>query len=306
MKDIESVNLGGKANSLIRLQKLGLPVPEFFVLSASYFEEFVKYNGIFEKIKNLLVNKQYELIKEEVIKADFSESMKNEIYLKAKEINSETFSVRSSANNEDGKVKSFAGQYETFLNVSLNNLLGSIKKCWLSVLQDNVVSYMDEDINLYSVNVIIQKMINPEFAGVAFSVDPTSKSRNYSIIEVCEGVGEKLVSGEVTPTRIAVQRNILEIDLKFGDINIPYEKIIELEKFILLIEKAYKTPIDMEWCLFNNNIYILQARPITAHQDAIIPFKKAISREKELFEIEIYYQGEYFGIKELTRRILLL
>lgn len=303
---MEEINLGGKANSLIKLQKLGLPVPDFFVLPASYFEEYVKYNCMIEDFKQLIKNEQFDLIKKEIMRSSFPESMKNEIYVKAKEMDCETFSVRSSANNEDGKIKSFAGQYETFLNVSIDNLLDSIKKCWLSVLQDNVISYMEEDVNLYSVNVIIQKMINPEFAGVAFSIDPTSRSENYSIIEICEGVGEKLVSGEVTPTRIAVQRNILEIDLKIGDLKIPDEKIKELERYILSIEKAYETPIDMEWCFLNNKIYILQARPITAHQDSIIPFKKSISREKELFELEIYFKGEYFGIKELTRRKLLL
>ena len=159
---------------------------------------------------------------------------------------------------------------------------------------------MDYNVDLYSVNVIVQRMISPEFAGVSFSIDPTSRSKNYTTIEICEGVGEKLVSGEVTPTRIAVNRNNLEIGFKIGDLKIPKEKIQELEKYILLIEKSYETPIDMEWCYLNNKLYILQARPITAHQDSIIPFKKTISREKYLFEIEIYYRGEYFGIKELT------
>ena len=140
------------------------------------------------------------------------------------------YSVRSSANNEDGKVKSFAGQYETFLNVKKEELFDAIKKCWLSILEDNVISYMGEQVNIYSINVIIQKMINPELAGVAFSVDPTSRSKNYSIIEMCEGVGEKLVSGQTTPTKLDIRRDSMEVDLKLGDIQMPIDQIKELEK----------------------------------------------------------------------------
>lgn len=298
-------NLGGKANSLIKLKELGLPVPDFFVLPACNFKEYAKYNGIVSIIEEHLNNKQYQAIKDKVMHGNFSEEMRKEILTNLEKLNCEEYSVRSSANNEDGKEKSFAGQYETFLNVKKEDILNAIKKCWLSVLQDNVLSYMGEEVNVYSVNVVIQKMINPELAGVAFSLDPTSRSKNYSIVEMCEGVGEKLVSGQVTPTKLAIQRDSLEIDLKIGNLSMPIHKIKELEKNILFIEQSYETPIDMEWCYLNKKIYILQARPITAYNYAPIPFKKSIGREKKLFEIEIYYQGEYFGIQELARRKIL-
>ena len=295
-------NLGGKANSLIKLKKLGLPIPDFFVIPASYFEEYTRSNRIYEEIKKLLKECKYEEIKQKIMEGSYTENMTREILGKLEENDFLEYSVRSSANNEDGKIKSFAGQYETFLNVKKGDVLNSIKKCWVSILEDNVVSYVEEEINIYSVNVIIQKMINPELAGVAFSVDPTSRSKNYSIIEMCEGVGEKLVSGQTTPTRLAVRRDSMEVDLKVGNINMPTSKIKELEQYILYIEESYGYPIDMEWCYLNNEIYILQARPITAYNYVIIPFEKAISREKKLFEIEIYYSGEYFGIKELALR----
>jgi len=119
---------------------------------------------------------------------------------------------------------------------------------------------------------------------------------------MCEGVGEKLVSGQTTPNRLAVRRDSMEIDLKVGHIYMPTSKIKELEEYIISIEESYGYPIDMEWCYLDKKIYILQARPITAYNYSIIPFEKAISREKKLFEMEIYYKGEYFGIKELALR----
>lgn len=294
------LDYGGKANSLIKLKKLGLPVPSFFVIPASLLKEITNQNNHFEEIQQLLLEKNYQRIREIIMSVDFPEPIKNSILKEANRLGGESFSVRSSADNEDSKEKSFAGQYETYLNVGTDELLKTIKKCWLSALSENVIAYEDKQINLFSINIIVQKMINPEYSGVSFSIDPTNRSRNYSVIEMCRGTGEKLVSGQVTPTKMLVQRKNLEIDFKIGSLSIPDDAVRKLEKYVLKIEKAHNAPIDMEWCYLDGVIYVLQARPITAHQDNIIPFVKNISREKALLEIEIYYLGEYFGIKELT------
>ena len=294
------LDYGGKANSLIKLQNLGLPVPPFFVIPASLLKDVINQNNYFEEIQQLLLEKNYQRIRKIIMSVDFPEQIKNSILKEANKLGGESFSVRSSADNEDGKKKSFAGQYETYLNVGTDELLKTIKKCWLSALSENVIAYENKQINLFSINIIVQKMINPEYSGVSFSIDPTSRSRNYSVIEMCRGTGEKLVSGQVTPTKMLVQRKNLEIDFKIGSLSIPDDAVRKLEKYVLKIEKAYNVPIDMEWCYLDGVIYVLQARPITAHQDNIIPFVKNISREKTLLEIEIYYLGEYFGIKELT------
>jgi len=166
----ENYNLGGKANSLIKLKQLGLPVPEFFVIPASYFEEYTRSNGIYEEIQKLLKECKYEEIKQKIMGGSYTENMTREILVKLKENDFQEYSVRSSANNEDGKIKSFAGQYETFLNVKKENVLNAIKKCWVSILEDNVVSYVEEELNIYSVNVIIQKMINPELLELRFQL----------------------------------------------------------------------------------------------------------------------------------------
>lgn len=293
--------LGGKANSLIKLTKMGLPVPDFFVLPAKYFFNFAKLGGISERIEILKSEKKYKEIKNLILSCEFNSKLKKEIEEEVARLGLTEMSVRSSANNEDGKEKSFAGQYETFLNVKKSNLFESIKKCWVSVLEDNVISYIgDKNFDIYSVNVIVQKMINPDYAGVAFSLSPVCRSKGYSLIECCKGVGELLVSGQTTPTKFFVNRNNLEVDMVIGHDKLPKNKVEELEKYLLIIEKKYGLAVDVEWCLKNNKLYILQARPITAFSTAVETIKKSISREKFIFELEIYYLGEYFGIKSLT------
>ena len=119
-RNIDNVKLvyGGKANSLIRLVEMGLPVPEFFVVPASYFYDYVKYNDLEDVIDNLIKNKEYSKAKDVILSATFPTDMVNEIYSLVDILDLSEMSVRSSASNEDGESKSFAGQYNTYLNVS--------------------------------------------------------------------------------------------------------------------------------------------------------------------------------------------
>ena len=302
-RNIDNVKLvyGGKANSLIRLVEIGLPVPEFFVVPASYFYNYVNHNSLEDVITNLIKNKEYSKAKDIILNATFPTDMANEIFSMVDGLDLSEMSVRSSASNEDGESKSFAGQYNTYLNVSKDDLLSSIVNCWASILDDNVVSYIGDDtLDIYSVNVVVQKMINPDFAGVAFSMNPTSRSKNFSLIESCEGVGERLVSGETTPTRYIVRREIGVADIVIGKPMLANNHIKRLEEYLLTIEKEYGFPVDTEWCVLDDNIYILQARPITAFSNEVIMYEKRISRQKKLFELEIYNAGERDGIKAFT------
>jgi len=293
-------NYGGKANSLIKLKQNGINVPKFYIFSSEDYLEFLKYNNLIEEITKLSENKEYLKIKEKILNSDFSKEQKEKIYNGYEKINSELVSVRSSANNEDGTEKSFAGQYETYLYVSKANLLEKIKYCLSSVYLENVTEY-DEKKEIASMNVIIQEMIDADYSGVAFSVDPTRSDNNYTVIDITKGVGEKLVSGEITPTKYLIRRETKKIDLKTGDIDIQENIIEELENTILKIEKIYNTRMDIEYAIKNNNIYILQARPITAITPAKKIFFLSISRPMSLIKEKIYFEGEYNGIKELTR-----
>ena len=295
-------NLGGKANSLIKLREKNFNVPDFFVIDSSEYIEFLKFNSLYDKIKELANQKKYSLIKKLIINANFSDSLETKIEENFTKLDSNLVSVRSSALNEDGLEKSFAGQYNTFLNVTLKELEDKIKLCWCSLYEENVLSYSKEQ-NLYGMCVIIQKMINPEYAGVAFSVDPTNDLKNYSIIEIVKGLGEQLVSGTKTPTKFLVRRETKRIDLKIGQISIDDEIITNLEQIILNIENLYSTYVDIEYAIYNKQIYILQARPITSITTIKKAYKLAITRPHSLIELEIYYKGEYEGISKLTNNL---
>ena len=291
---------GGKADSLLNLKSKGYRVPDFFVVSIDDYKQFLEENNLLEIIKKLLKENKRDEIKLIIKESKINDKLKNQIGEKFEKLNSEFVSVRSSALNEDGKSKAFAGQYDSYLNVTKDNLIEKIKLCWISFYNSNVNEYYQSD-KVLGMNVIIQKMIDADYAGVAFSVDPTSDTGNYSIIELVKGLGENLVSGKVTPIKFIVRRDTNHIDLKIGNIGVRNELIEQLEKLVLEIEKEYGCPMDIEYAIKDKKIYILQARPITTKNLGIKSFSLAITRPQSIIEMEISYKGEYEGIKNITR-----
>lgn len=195
--------------------------------------------------------------------------------------------VRSSATSEDGKEHAWAGQLETFLNIDKENLIDSIKKCWCSLFSPRAIFYRikNNDISNISVAVVVQKMIQSEVSGVAFSVNPTN-NKNEVIVEAVLGLGEAIVSGKVTPDTYTIDkenRNIVHKEIrsqkaKLVKINeknewvkiegkdiqkLDDDTVLKLFDLIKKIEEFYGFQVDIEWGIENNKIYILQCRPIT-------------------------------------------
>lgn len=233
LKDIkrEEVNLfGGKATNLGFLIKNGFNVPEGFCISSQITK----------------INKK----------------IKTEIISRFKKLKS-TVAVRSSATAEDAKNTSFAGQFDTFLNVkNEKELFKSIQKCWKSINSKRAISYLkNKKIKSVRMAVIIQKMVNADFAGVIFTIDPIYKK--YTLIEIVKGIGNKLVSGEVIPNAYRVNKKNLKIVNKTEVFKLDEFFIKEISKIALKIELLYNFPQDIEFSIKNNKIYILQSRPIT-------------------------------------------
>ena len=227
----EEVDLfGGKATNLGFLMQNGFNVPDGFCIST--------------QIKKLDKGTKKEIIKR---------------YKKLKSL----ISVRSSATSEDSKDTSFAGQFDTFLNIKSEiELLKSIEKCWKSVKSERVVAYLkNKNLNNIKMAVIIQKMINADFAGVIFTLDPISEKN--VLIEFVKGLGDKLVSGRITPTSYLVDRNSFDITNKSDNTRMKESLIKNLTKTALQIEELYNFPQDIEFAIQGNTIYILQSRPIT-------------------------------------------
>jgi pyruvate,water dikinase len=239
------VNLiGGKAIGLQILLANNFKVPQFFVISTN----------IFNNLK--LAKKTSAEILELKLSRDFEQKLLNNF----KKLNSKLVSVRSSATLEDHKNKSFAGQFATFLNISEENLIEFVKKVWISLIKN----YPNKN---QSMAVIIQSMvINPEFSGVFFTQNPVTKNPEHAICEIITGYGEALVSGEKTPSHFEINNKNHQIINKFlnsDEKQLDSQKIHEISEQAQKIEKLWRTPVDIEFSIKNNQIYFLQTRPIT-------------------------------------------
>ncbi|OIQ20806.1 MAG: hypothetical protein BM556_02355 [Bacteriovorax sp. MedPE-SWde] len=183
--------------------------------------------------------------------------------------------VRSSGQLEDLGDMSFAGLYETFLFIdNLEDLKSSIRNCFESSQGERVKDYLSNagieksNEELYSqFSVLIQKMIDPFCAGVAFSINPLDGIEDHMLLEVCEGVGEHLVSGEVTPNQYTYHyenEEIIHKNIENSKVDLSGEKLKSLAIQILDIQAYFNTPQDVEWAIDKNGeLWILQARPIT-------------------------------------------
>jgi pyruvate,water dikinase len=200
--------------------------------------------------------------------------------------------VRSSATAEDSSVASWAGELETYLDTTEKNLLENVKKCWSSLFTPRAIFYRNEKKLLktkVSVAVVVQKMIESEISGIAFTVHPVTEDRRQMIIEAGWGLGEAIVSGSITPDSYVIDKkdmSIIDINItkqekmivrKAGGgtktANVPKPKqekqvlsgkqIIELAKTCAAIEKHYKKPQDIEWAFAKGKFYVVQSRPIT-------------------------------------------
>ena len=178
--------------------------------------------------------------------------------------------VRSSAIGEDSGDASFAGQYETILDVDgIEQLKQAIDKCLASASSARASAYRNENTNLGDVPmaIVVQEMVEARSAGVLFTVDPVSNNRDHIVIDAVKGTGEKLVSGEATPDHYVFDRKKNKLVAK--DL-VGSKSILNPDNFRNLIKEALKAeslagePLDMEWAIDQDgDICWLQARPIT-------------------------------------------
>jgi len=225
---ISEINLfGGKATNLGFLIQNSFKVPEGFCISTNI-------NVIDIKTKNEII-KRFKKLKSAV-------------------------AVRSSATAEDSKKSSFAGQFDTFLNIkNEKQLFNAIEKCRNSIKSARAKAYIkNKRMQNVRMAVIVQKMIDANYAGVIFTIDPINKKD--ILIEIVRGLGNKLVSGNVTPSSNFIDRKNFNIKNKKTFFGLNIER---LAKTALKIESLYKHPQDIEFAIKNNEIFILQSRPIT-------------------------------------------
>ena len=171
-----------------------------------------------------------------------------------------TYAVRSSALNEDGCEKSYAGQYETVTDVAADNIIDAVMRVAASSGNSNVREYSaDFGVANEGIAVIIQRFVKPQFAGVIFTSDVITGTDSHLIGNYVKGEGERLVSGIDTGDSFRI--NAVRYDYDGPDELRPYAK--RLTKYCRLIRNLYGMPTDIEWAISGGKVYILQARPIT-------------------------------------------
>jgi pyruvate,water dikinase len=293
---------GGKGASLGEMTQAGLKVPPGFVILAGAFDRFLEETDLTQELEAQLKKVNYQdvnsvdgassRIRALIASAKMPADLAKDITAEFKKLKSPFVAVRSSATAEDSSAASWAGELETYLNTTDKTLLDNVKKCWSSLFTPRAIFYRHEKKMLktkVSVAVVIQKMVDSEISGIAFTVHPVTQDKNQMIIEAGYGLGEAIVSGSVTPDSYVLEKkelsiidiNIAEQERKIvkgasGGIKwVPVLKsvqekqklsgkqIIELAKICLAIEKHYKFPCDIEWAQEKGKFYITQSRPIT-------------------------------------------
>ena len=184
------------------------------------------------------------------------------------------YAVRSSGTSEDMQNSSFAGQYETFLNVKgYKNLLEAIHKCAESLHSERVTAYAKRsgiDISASKMAVIVQCMVHSEKSGVAFSVDSVNGNDKEIMIEAVTGLGDELVSGHVTPDYYSYNWYD-EVFTTYNGGVLTRDEVKKLAEIVLAIQVYHGFPVDVEWAITGDTVHILQSRSITAITCRAIP-----------------------------------
>lgn len=291
---------GGKGASLGEMYNAGIHVPNGFVVLSNTFKTYLEKNNIYDEISkilklvdisdNLKLEKSSKKIKELILKGIISDEVKKEILNAFDRLDTQFVAVRSSATSEDGSESAWAGQLESYLNVQKDNVIDRIKKCWASLFNPRAILYRikKNDTSEISVAVVVQQMIESEVSGVAFSVNPTNNHSDEVVIEAAYGLGEAIVSGSVNPDNFVVHRKTnlihkivnnqskklvkndhnenvwINLDSSIASMQkIKDKNILELSKTVIDIEDYYGFPVDVEWAIKNEELFILQCRPIT-------------------------------------------
>jgi pyruvate,water dikinase len=183
--------------------------------------------------------------------------------------------VRSSAIAEDLAEASYAGQYETVLGVEgLEAVAAAVRRCWASASSARVAAYeRGSSAGPPRMAVLIQRLVPADAAGVAFTANPLSGARDETLVSAVPGLGDRLVSGEVTPDEWIVRGD--RADCRRGAVAaLDAETARSIAELAGRLEVLFGAPQDVEWALAGDTLFVLQARPITAlpvPAEAVVP-----------------------------------
>lgn len=269
---VDSEHLGNKGKYLMALKKAGFNVPEGIILSHKVYDRVVKSNDIQKNIEQQLhiltkdnvkvISMSIGLLLDQVILPD-SVVADIEDFI----VEGQYYAVRSSASKEDLKGFSFAGQYETVLNAKgLDSIKRAIIDCYKSLYSETILSYMlnhDIDFKCLKMAVVIQVMIDSDYSGVAFTINPVTGDDKEIVAEIAPGLGEDLVSGKVKPSTY-MYNWFEDYYSEMPDVTVINQAVVdEMMSTFLDIQVHFGYPCDIEFAIYKEELYLLQARPIT-------------------------------------------
>lgn len=279
--------VGQKAANLSYLIRHGYQVPRAAFIPVQVFNTVISENRLESEIQTLLKSSSMDRMSQERLEKIHSkleqialpESFKKELaqFLDQWHRDGVTrLAVRSSAVSEDLGRQSFAGQYFTVLNVEAQteSVEQAVRQVWASLFSERVWSYCrqhETPLPSRAMGVILQEMVEAQWAGVAFSQNPLAPEKDELLIEYIAGSGQQLVDGQVIPKQITLNREKLRAGtLDYGDVK---SELTQIEAFIqklLQLEKQSGNPVDVEWAFDGQTYYFLQFRPITTLKRGII------------------------------------
>jgi pyruvate,water dikinase len=293
---LEVGHAGGKGASLARMTSLGLPVPPGFVVPAEALAAALPDGGaelralvaggaaadVAERAQAMVAGTTMPAALCDALAAAYAGLGDGDVPV----------AVRSSACAEDSETASFAGQQETYLHVrGVHAVVGRVRDCWASFFSERALFYRSRKGSLDDLGmaVVVQRMVQADVAGVLFTCDPVQRRHDRMVVEAVLGLGEAVVSGEVTPDHYVLKRDgrvkkAQVMTQPYAIVSVPEggtrerelsaqeggsrkladEQLAALARIGADLEERLGCPQDIEWALQDGEIYVLQARPVTA------------------------------------------
>ncbi|HEX8975466.1 MAG TPA: phosphoenolpyruvate synthase [Solirubrobacteraceae bacterium] len=300
---------GGKGANLGELTRAGFPVPPGFVLGAPAYVAFRQESGLDRQLEELLAGVDIEdtaalraaadrarqAVADAPVPAWLTEAVQAAYRKLTGGDGHAPVSVRSSATAEDTASASFAGMNETFLNVHGDaGVIEAVKRCWMSLFGARTIYYRGKrgfSPSGMEIAVVVQRQINSTRSGVMFTIDPATGDHDQLVIEGSFGLGEAVVSGQVSPDRYVVEKAsmailtrsvrpkelVIEPSADGGTVTralsgdearrpvLSDSDVLRLAELGVAIEREYRSPQDTEWAFDpDDRVWMLQSRPITA------------------------------------------
>lgn len=313
--------VGGKGANLGEMTNAQIPVPPGFIVTASAYFDFLKQAKLVDRIRQPLesidINDSKRLqdaaaqVRQLISQATMPHEIASEIEQAYIKMGRGLVAVRSSATAEDLPEASFAGQQRTFLNVQgEKEVVRAVQGCWASLFEARAIFYrVQQNYDHFKVGIAVpvQRMVQSEASGVMFTLEPVTSDRSKIAIEAVLGLGETIVSGDVTPDHYVVSKDEFKIIDKQiarqewklirsdegkgeeANIKVPLtaeeqaqqkitdDDVITLAKIGKHLEDHYQFPQDIEWAKENNELFIVQTRPVTTIKEEVAEARPEIT-----------------------------